>query len=272
MDLMRWLRTLGRQWPVALILLLLTVTGAAFLAKRPGPYQSESQVVLLPSKQSSAATGNNPYLSFGVSLTMAADLVRREVMDPRTALMLAAQGFTSGYQVTDDPDTAGPVLDVTVYGSRKSAVQHTLDGVTAEVAAKLAVMQVGIKPADRITSLVVSSSLEPSLKLSQKARPIIVIAGLGLILVVVVPQLVDVGFSGRRSSRYQRRKLQTGKAQSPAGGSQRELRQPANVPGSSYDLARGSEVSVTRPRKPERPDSGYVGRSERPYDPGPPSR
>jgi hypothetical protein len=201
MDVTGPLRTLRRRWILTLLLLLLTLAATVDMAKKPGPYQSESQVVLLPSKASSKTFGGNPYLSFGGSISLTADLIRREVMDPRTALALASQGYTSGYSVVDDPETAGPVLDVVVTGNEKYAVEHTLTGVTAEVGTKLAALQAGIKPDDRITSLVVSADPQPALKLSKKARPLALVLGLGLLLTIAIPQLVDAALTRRRGSR-----------------------------------------------------------------------
>jgi hypothetical protein len=201
MDVTGPLLTLRRRWMLTLLLLLLTLVATVALAKKPGPYQSESQVVLLPSKVSAKAFGGNPYLSFGGSITLTADLVRREMMDPRTVLVLASQGFTSAYSVVDDPDTAGPVLDVLVDGSNEYSVEHTLNGATAEVSTKLTELQAGVKPADQITSLIVSSDPQPSLKLSKKARPLAVVLGIGLLFTIAIPQLVDAALSARRAAR-----------------------------------------------------------------------
>jgi hypothetical protein len=206
MDVAGPLLTLRRRWILTLLLLLLILAAIVALAKKPGPYQSESQVVLLPSKVSAKVAGGNPYLSFGGSISLTADLVRREVMDPRTVAALASQGFTSGYSVVDDPDTAGPVLDVVVNGSNKYAVEHTLNGVTAEVSTKLAELQAGIKPGDRITSLVVSEDPQPSLKLSKKARPLAVVLGIGLLFTIAIPQLVDAALNARRAARSRRQR------------------------------------------------------------------
>jgi hypothetical protein len=199
MDVMGSLHALRRRWLLALLLLLATLAGAAALGMRPGPYQSGSQVVLLPSQQISKPNGNNPYLSFGGSVSLTADLVRREMMDPRTALALAASGFPSTYQVVDDPATSGPVLDVTVTGSSKAAVEHTLYGVTAEISTKLAGMQAGTSRANRITSLVVSINPQATLLVSKKARSVVVALGLGLVFTIAVPQLVDASIARRRA-------------------------------------------------------------------------
>jgi hypothetical protein len=259
MDVMGSLRTLRRRWILTLLLLLLTLAGTAALAMRPGPYQSQSQVVLLPSKQSTKAYGNNPYLSFGGSISLAADLVRRESMDARTVRALTAQGFPSAYLVVDDPNTAGPVLDVTVTGNNKSAVEHTLYGVTAEVRAKLAGMQADIKPTDRITSLVVSVDPQPSLMISHKARPLVLVLGLGLVLTIAVPQIVDAGLVLRRSARYggQRRSAKEDEGSSgrtnrtaavPGGKVMDGMRGPA-----AHDRSFGPEPARTSSRRPGPP-------------------
>jgi hypothetical protein len=201
MDVMGWLYALRRRWIMTLLLLLVTLAGAAALGSRPGPYQSESQVVLLPSKQISKPNGGNPYLSFDNSISLTSDLVRREMMDPRTALSLAAQGFQSSYQVVDDPATAGPVLDVTVTGTSKAAVERTLYGVTAEISTKLADMQAGTNGANRVTSLVVSADPQATLLISKKARTVVVVLGLGLVFTIAIPQLVDASIARRRLGR-----------------------------------------------------------------------
>ncbi len=199
--MMGWLRTLRRRWILTLLLVLLTLAGTAALGSKPGPYQSQSQVVLLPSLQSSKANGNNPYLSFADSVSLTADLVRREVMAPATALALAAQGYPSTYQVVDDPNTAGPVLDVTVTGNSKAAVQNTLYAVTTEISTKLAAMQAGTKLANRITSLAVSVDPRAMLMISKKARTLVVVLGIGLLLTIAIPQVADAAITQRRSRR-----------------------------------------------------------------------
>jgi hypothetical protein len=198
MDVVGSFGTLRRQWILALLLLVLTLAGTVYEAHKPGPYQSTSQVVLLPSAKISKTNGNNPYLSFVTSISLTADLVRRELMDPRTSSALAAQGFPSSYQVVDDPATAGPVLDVTATGSSKASVEHTLYGVTAEIATKLGEMQAGVQEPSRITSQVVSFSTQPSLMKSKKARTVVVVLGIGLVLTFAISQIADATLGRRR--------------------------------------------------------------------------
>src|ERR1700753_3287119 len=110
MDLMQSLRILRRRWilTTALLLVTLVATSAAALLY-PRTYEAGGTTVLLASKDFSKSAGGNPYLVFDSSLTETADVVRREVADPRTALGLAARGDTASYQVIPAPDTNGPV-------------------------------------------------------------------------------------------------------------------------------------------------------------------
>jgi len=198
MDMKRLLQALRRRWPVAVCLLLVTLLAAAYYAKRPGPYQTASQVVLLPSTQVSLPNGGNPYLSFQPALDVTADLLIREVMDPRTAQSLASQGFTGSYTAVADPLTSGPVIDISVIASSKSIAESTLQAVTDEVAAKLNELQVGMKPRDKITSLTISFDPTAALYLSKKIRPLVEVIGLGLVLSMAITLAVDTALAGRR--------------------------------------------------------------------------
>jgi hypothetical protein len=200
MDIRETLRILRRRWYVTGPLLLLTVAASAVLAARSGPYQSESQVVLLPSAQSAKAAGGNPYLSFDDSLTLTADLLRRQLIAPPVVQSLGRNGYRSPYQVVDDPLTVGPVLDITVTGSSKSSVEHTLAGVTHEAGRQLRVMQGDVAPIDRITLRTVSYAPKPSLLAANKARTPVVALAVGLVLTLAVPLTFDAAMADRRKA------------------------------------------------------------------------
>jgi polysaccharide biosynthesis protein PslJ len=268
MDAVGSLRTLRRRWVLTLILLLLALAATALMAKRPGPYQSESQVVLLPSKQSATAYGGNPYLSFGTSITLAADLVRRELMNPLTVQALTSQGFLSSYEVVDDPDTTGPVLDVTVTGSSKSLVENTINGVTTELQIKLSRMQANVKPADRITSLVVSMDPHPSIKISQKARPIVAVLGLGLILTVVIPQLIDGAVPARRKSHSHQSPQPISADEGSRNSNHRSqvtAAEPIEMPNTRQPVGESRRVNA---RPARRHEQGQIQDSQWGYSPG----
>ena len=202
MDASGSLHTLRKHWVLTSVLILLTLVAAAgmWIAK-PGPYQSESQVVFLASQESSKVNGNNPYMSFNTTLTTTADLVRREVLDPKTVVALAARGYSESYNVVDDPLATGPVLDITAVGGNQAAVEATQHAVTDEVRSQLQQLQGNIAPEDQITSLVVSSNPQPSLLVSKKARPLVAVLAVGLILTLAIPQIVDASARRRRERR-----------------------------------------------------------------------
>ena len=111
-------------------------------------------MVLLASRSASRLNGGNPYLSFGPSLTLAADVLSTALMAPDTAQRASPSGASAAvYTValaTDTTTTTGSVLVVTVTGNNRTAVERTLVGVNAEVGAKLAQLQNKVKPYDRI--------------------------------------------------------------------------------------------------------------------------
>jgi hypothetical protein len=205
MDLVASGRTLRRRWILTSFLFLLTLAAAvAAWVKLPGPYQAESMTVLYPSQQASKPNGDNPLMSFGGSLNVAGDIVLRMVSSPAYAAQLAAQGYTSSFTIVDDPNTTGPILDVTVTGSNQSQVEQTLNGVTTAVKTQLAAIQRNYKPANRITSQVVSTQPTPKLLISKKARTVVIVLGLGLILTFAIPQVVDAEIAKRRGARGKR--------------------------------------------------------------------
>jgi capsular polysaccharide biosynthesis protein len=206
MDASGSLHTLRKHWVLTSLLILLTLVAAAGMwVAKPGPYQSESQVVFLASQQSSKVNGDNPYMSFNTTLTTTADLVRREVLDPQIVAQLGARGYTESYNVVNDPLATGPVLDITAVGGSQAAVEATQHAVTAEVKSELAQLQQGIAPENQITSLIVSSNTTPSLLVSKKARPLVAVLAVGLILILAIPQIVDASGRRRRGRRPQGR-------------------------------------------------------------------
>jgi hypothetical protein len=184
----------------SLVLLTLAAAIGAWV-KTSGPYQSESQVVFLASQQASKLNGNNPYLSFQDSLNMTGDIVRQGVMDPRVVAALAAKGFKDTYIVQDDVLTAGPVLDIIATGPTKAGVMATQAAVTADVQSQLQQLQSDVLPKNQITSSVISSSLQPTLLITKKARPVVAVLIIGILLILVIPQIVDAVQNRARNRR-----------------------------------------------------------------------
>ena len=197
---------------------------------------------MLPSKHISGPAGGNPYLSFGDSDTLTADLLRRELTAPAAVARLAAAGYSGTYVVADDPTTAGPVLDITVTGNSKVMVEHTLQGVTAAASTTLAGMQAGLSPSEQITSIVVSFAPEAKLSVGKKARTLIVVLAVGLIFAIALPQAFDAAASRRRARRF-------GITPSSSG---RSMAGPGSVTATSLDrpAERHVETAADRPGRP----------------------
>lgn len=248
MDASGSLHTLRKHWVLTSLLILLTLAAAAGMwVEKPGPYQSESQVVFLASQQSSKVNGDNPYMSFNTTLTTTADLVRREVLDPQVVAQLGARGFAESYNVVDDPLATGPVLDITAVGSNQAAVEATQHAVTAEVTTKLQQLQAGIAPQNQITSLLVSSNSNPSLLVSKKARPLVAVLAVGLILTLAIPQIVDASARRRRDRRQPGRQP----------GRQAPIPMPEAGGAAEEDASRSAQLTYTasqraEPRNPEK--------------------
>jgi hypothetical protein len=190
------------RWLLTGALLLLTLIGVIVaLVELPPTYQSESSIVLLASPAASKPNGGNPYLSFSPSLTLTADVLSRELMSPSIADYLTSRGFPDSYDValaTYTTNTTGSVLLVTVSGTDKAGVELTLHGVTGEVSTVLAKLQSGSPPDDRIRAMTMFRSGQATLSLSQMARLLAVLIGVGLVASFGVPWIVDAQIAGRR--------------------------------------------------------------------------
>jgi hypothetical protein len=169
----------------------------------PRTYQSEGSVVLLASRAASKPNGDNPYLSFNPSLTLTADVLSRELMAPATVSGLASRGFPDSYSValaTYTTQTTGSVLLITVSGSGKAVVGRTLGGVISEIGARLATLQSGIKPNDKIRAVTLSAT-RATLEVSQTVRPLVALVGLGLAASLGIPWFVDTQVRRRQIAR-----------------------------------------------------------------------
>ncbi len=246
MDVSGALHTLRKHWILTSVLVLLTLIAAmGAWTKISGPYQLTSQVVFLASQQASKPAGDNPYLAFGDTLTTTADIVRREVMDPRIVAALAARGFTDTYDVENDPLGIGPMLDITATGPTKAGVMATQAAVTDEVQSQLQELQSDLLPKNQITSMVVTSSPKATLMVSKKARPLVAVLVVGFVLILAIPQMVDAAQNRVRTRRKK--------------GGQRPWPR-IEPPVSTFSASDGSRPSQLTPTVGQRPETnGTVG-------------
>ena len=183
------------RWVLTLTLLLLALVGVAIAsAFLPRTYQGNASVVLLASRAESGITGGNPYLNFNSSLTLAADAVSRQVMDPNTASSLAGQGYTASYTVampTYSTSIVGSVLLVSVVGGDPAVVKHTLNGVIGAIRTTLAGLQSGVRQDSRIQLSVLAPAAAPTLDTTHTLRSLAIVAGFGLMIALGIPWVVD---------------------------------------------------------------------------------
>ncbi|MCW2944267.1 MAG: hypothetical protein JWR24_984 [Actinoallomurus sp.] len=176
------LRAIHARWRLAAALLGLIVIGVgAGVVVLPWNSRGEASVVFLSSRVVSKQAGGNPYLVFASSLTVSAEVVGRRLMDDQTVQAMRKQGYTAPYQVGVAPDSAGPVLSITVTGTDPGATEATLRALEAAVDSQLETLQSGVRPDARITAEVVSSTDRP-LRVSRPKIQLLgelLIAGLG---------------------------------------------------------------------------------------------
>jgi hypothetical protein len=185
-----------------LALTLLACLGA--YQRLPRLYKSQASVVLLASRAAARANGGNPYLSFTPSLTLAADVLSREMMAPATSQDLVSRGFTDPYTValaSYATQTTSSVLEVAVTGDDPAGVQRTLLAVSGELRSKLAQMQAGLHPSGRIQAVTLAITRQPQASLGHTARSIALLGGVGLLASLGVPWLIDAQVTQRRLRR-----------------------------------------------------------------------
>jgi len=204
----RWLST------TALILMALAATGYA-LHKIPRTYQAQATVVLLASRNYSKVNGEgNPYLSFNVTLSDAADALSNEVMSPQTALALASRGLTPSYSVVSESTSSqtlpssstlpGPFILVTVTGHDAFSVEAMLTAVTEEIKTKLDQMQTHISASNKISVNTLSFTPHAQLSFSQTARSLVLIVIPLVVLALALPLVADSMIAHRRRKRAER--------------------------------------------------------------------
>jgi hypothetical protein len=205
------MKTLRKRWAITLVLFVLTIvaTGGAYVAL-PTTYQAKANVILLPSTTLAKTAGGNPYLAFDSTLNQAADVIRYEVTDARTALALQNAGYTQNYAIADAIDTSAPVLLITVTGKNAGAVENTLTGVTNEISTKLAAEQTDITSQNKIRSEVITFSPQPTKLASKKLRSVLVVFAAALLLTFAIPLSVDATAARRRRRASDRSGQDTG--------------------------------------------------------------
>lgn len=207
MDFVDALKVLRRQW-VVLLLGALATAGAGLYAVQvvATEYQARAQyLLLLPSDSGNGTDGQrvrgNPLVNLNGGLVFTASLIAADLSSEVVAQSLADGGFTSDYAIATGT-SGGPVLDVMVTGTNETDVLETRDELLRRFDEKLGQLQElpGVPRNQLIFSSTNAVDPEAVAVPGAKRRALVLIAGVGLVVTLVVAFTVD-GWSRRRRLR-----------------------------------------------------------------------
>lgn len=177
-----------RRWYLVLAALVVTIGGAVLVATVvPTTYESEAYVVLVPPKVPDDPNANRFLGLGGLEGTVA--ILERSMRSAVTAEELKGVTEEAEYEVIEDYTTSAPILLVTASAPSKTQSAQMLDAVLEAVPTKLRNLQndVDIRPANQITTSVVSEDLEPQANLKPMLRAV---GGVGVLLSATMALLI----------------------------------------------------------------------------------
>ena len=185
-------RVLLRRWYVVLIGLLGTAAiGVLAFHASPPSYTSTAEVLLLP-PATSVPAGGNPYLLLG-GLDVAGDILAKSMSSDSSAAALMAAGASGKFSVALDRAGAAPMVLVTAETSSLGASRTTLGLVVNQIPSVLARVQdqAGVPQNARITSTVLTETMEPAKSLKPVLRTVGGAVAGGLVGTLLLTALVD---------------------------------------------------------------------------------
>jgi capsular polysaccharide biosynthesis protein len=138
-DFVSALLVLVRHWLVVLNGAVLTIgaTVALFVAVPPAYQATSTSVLLVPAQPGATESGQlNPYLGFGSSLGIVAQITARRMNDAAVGVKLAKLGATAEYLVDIVPGDA-PMLSVVANSPDEQAALRTAKVVDAAIGTEL---------------------------------------------------------------------------------------------------------------------------------------
>jgi capsular polysaccharide biosynthesis protein len=194
-DFVSALMVLARHWLVVLNGVVLTVgaTLALFVAVPPTYQATTSAVLLVPSQPGATETGQlNPYLGFGGSLGIVAEITARRMNDGSMVDKLVGQGATADYLVDLVPGDA-PILSVTATSRDEQAALRTARIVDAAVSAELRDSQLSLgAPANLLISTKpVTTATRAVLKRGSQIRAVAAVMVLGIAGTIVAAFIAE---------------------------------------------------------------------------------
>lgn len=146
-DFVSALKVLRRRWVTVLIgVVIMTAAGIGILIAVPPTYQVKaSDVLLVPAQVGSSQAGAaNPYLGFGGSLGIVAEITARKMNDFATVELMKQAGATGEYLVDIVPGEA-PMLQVTATSKNEAEALRTAQVVEKAMNDNLRQSQVDLK-------------------------------------------------------------------------------------------------------------------------------
>jgi hypothetical protein len=232
-----------RRWPLVLAFLLLTAGVVAYASTVVKPtYESTASVVLIP-PPNPEEPDQNLYLGLG-GLKQSADVLTNSLMSEQTAKEITDQAPGATYQVEPDWSTSAPILVLTATSGDKASTEAMLEAVLRKVPDNLRALQdsVDIKPANRITPVLVSRDIAPGAVEKTRIR---LLGMLGVALLVLSAMLVGAvdGLLLRRSGRRNE------KSKAAPSDPEEAASDKAGLLDIDRELARLESASRTRYRK-----------------------
>lgn len=188
-----------RRWYLVVAALLLTVAGAVAVGTAvPTTYEAKAYVVLVPPKAADDPNFNRFLGLGGLDGTVA--ILERSMRSAVTAEGLQRAAQDAEYEVIEDYTTSAPILLVTASAPTEKASGRMLEALLRAIPSKLRTLQsdVDIRPANQITTSVVSQDREPQANIKPRLRAV---AGAGVLMLASLSLLIAMvdGLLLRRS-------------------------------------------------------------------------
>lgn len=188
-----------RRWYLVVAALLLTVAGAVGVALVvPTTYEAKAYVVLVPPKVPDDPNANRFLGLGGLDGTVA--ILERSMRSADTAEGLQRAAEDAEYEVIEDYTTSAPILLVTANAPTEVSSSRMLEALLQSIPTKLRRLQsdVDIRPANQITTSVVSQDREPQANIKPRVRAVAGVAVLMLASLSLLIAMTD-GLLLRRS-------------------------------------------------------------------------
>jgi hypothetical protein len=217
-------RAFVTRWYVTLAGVLVTIAlcvGAASVV--PVQYEAKSVTVLIPPPTTTAA---NPYTNL-TSVTGLTDVLGQALTAPESTAAVKKAGNVGTYTVTNDVSTSGPLVLITALSDSPEHARNLANFVTDLVPGTLIKLQNALSDLaskSYITSRVINPVDKTIAVKKNRTRAMIVAAGVGLLLTVLLVAAVE-RFASRRRRKNAKRPQPAGRPTHPTPTAETHQRQ-----------------------------------------------